>query len=761
MTKRPLCFLCFLMVLGLSIMNFTRIPLLGGNPLPVTVQDWIEAHPGSVICGEVEQYENTEFSQSVYLKKTYLIYQSKKFSIENVRVFLKKEEDLKPGMKILVKGTLKRVEEPSNPGGFDSQHYYACRHIYYFMKKAVVRKKTESYSGYRQQLFKVKEKCRQILTESAGEDAPLFCAMVLGDKQDLDPEMRMRYQLAGIVHILAISGLHISILGMGLYNLLKKIGLGIWPAGIFSLGVMLQYGIMTGGSISTMRAVTMFLIAMGARITGRIYDMMTALSVTAMMILLESPAYLLDSGFLLSFGCVLGIGVAAEKICALAGAEKKWTKALVSSIALQLVTLPVMLKFFGEVSLAGFFLNLLVLPSVGFVLTGGMAALLLGIFCIPAAKLAILPARGLLLFYEYLCSLAGKLRWSTWIGGEPEIWQILVYYVFLITILFMGQYIKEPMRREQEAGMKSELSSRDKRIPGKIQRKLRTVRAAAGALMITGILILGFHPAGDLKVTCLDVGQGDGILVETPDNHHFLIDGGSSSQSDLGRYCLLPALKSQGISYLDGLFISHTDKDHISGVKELLEYMGNGLTTIRAGYLVLPSWTEKPEAWEELSDAAQKAGIKIVTGKKGDELHCGLVSFSILWPEKNATGKDVNEEAMVMELSFGEFQMLFTGDIGADTEKKLLASGILKDVDCLKVGHHGSRYSTTKAFLEKIKPELAIISCSSTNTYGHPSPETVERLEAAGSQVEYTMKNGAITVETDGKKLKIYRFRRD
>ena len=557
---------------------------------------------------------------------------------------------------------------------------------------------------------------------------------------------------------MAISGLHISILGMGLYNLLKKIGLGIWPAGIFSLGVMLQYGIMTGGSVSTMRAVTMFLIAMGARITGRIYDMMTALSVTAMMILLESPAYLLDSGFLLSFGCVLGIGVAAEKICALAGAEKKWTKALVSSMALQLVTLPVMLKFFGEVSLAGFFLNLLVLPSVGFVLIGGMAALLLGIFCIPAAKLAILPARGLLLFYEYLCSLAGKLRWSTWIGGEPEIWQILVYYGILITVLFIGQYVKIQIRKEKESSQRKERSGEQEKA---VRWKLCTLRMAAGALLTAGILVLGFHPSGKLKVTCLDVGQGDGILVETPDNHHFLIDGGSSSQSDLGRYCLLPALKSQGISYLDGLFISHTDKDHISGAKELLEYMGNGLTTIRAGYLVLPSWAEKPEAWEELSDAAQKAGIKIVTGKKGDELHCGLVSFSILWPEKNATGKDVNEEAMVMELSFGEFQMLFTGDIGADTEKKLLASGILKDVDCLKVGHHGSRYSTTEAFLEKIKPELAIISCSSTNTYGHPSPETVERLEAAGSQVEYTMKNGAITVETDGKKLKIYRFRRD
>lgn len=149
-----------------------------------------------------------------------------------------------------------------------------------------------------------------------------------------------------------------------------------------------------------------------------------------------------------------------------------------------------------------------------------------------------------------------------------------------------------------------------------------------------------------------------------------------------------------------------------------------------------------------------------MTAGKGDELPCGKVSFSVLWPEKNATGKDVNEEAMVMELSFGDFQMLFTGDIGADTEKKFLAAGGLEDVDCLKVGHHGSRYSTTEAFLEKIKPEVAIISCSSTNTYGHPSPETVERLKEAGSQVEYTMKNGAITVETDGKKLKIGRFRK-
>ena len=193
-------------------------------------------------------------------------------------------------------------------------------------------------------------------------------------------------------------------------------------------------------------------------------------------------------------------------------------------------------------------------------------------------------------------------------------------------------------------------------------------------------------------------------------------------------------------------------------MKELLEYMEKGLTTIRAGHLVLPGWSEPPEAWTDLARAAEKAGIKTVAGNTGDIIHSGTAAFEILWPESTARGKDVNEEAMVMELTYGEFRMLFTGDIGADTEKKLLTAGCLNDIDCLKVGHHGSRYSSSEAFLKKLKPELSIISCSSTNTYGHPSPETIQRLKDCGSQIEYTMKNGAITLETNGENLRILRF---
>ena len=745
MIRRPMCLLCFLMMLALGIADLAGIPLIRGNPLPASLQSWIKVHPGSEICGEVERYENTEFSQSVYLKKTYLIYHSKKFPINNVRVFLKKEEELKPGMQIFVKGILKEVEGPTNPGGFDSRQYYACRHIYYFMKKAVLLKKTSTYSGYHQAMLMVKEKCRQILENTAEKDAPVFEAIVLGEKTGLDPEIRMRYQLAGIVHILAISGLHISILGMGLYKLMKRVGFGIWPAGIFSLAVMLQYGMMTGGSVSTLRAVTMFLIAMGARITGRIYDMPSAVSVTAMMILAESPAYLLDSGFLLSFGCVLGICVASERICALAGAKRKGTKVFCESVALWLVTLPVMLKFFGEASLAGLVLNLAVLPSVGVVLACGVAAMILGFVSIPAGRVVIFPARVLLSLYERLCELAGRSSWCTWIGGEPKIWQITVYYAILITVLFIGQYIKGSDQT-------------------KISRKQHILRISGIVLLILSILTLGNQSfrypfkTQTLQITCLDVGQGDGILIRTPDNKHYLIDGGSSSQSDLGRYCLLPALKSMGISCLDGIFISHTDKDHLSGVQELLEYMEKGLTTIRAAYLVLPGWTEPPEAWTDLASAAQKAGIKTVTGNAGNIIRSGAAAFEILWPESTARGKDVNEEAMVMELTYGDFRMLFTGDIGADTEKKLLSVGCFNDIDCLKVGHHGSRYSSSEEFLKKVKPELSIISCSSTNTYGHPSPETIKRLKDCGSQIEYTMKNGAIILETNGKNLRIRRF---
>lgn len=727
MAKRPVCVLCLLLMLFLCMTDRLGFSLIRGNPLPDSAQEWIRKHPDSTICGEVVRCENTENSLSVYLKDTYLIYHSEKISIEQVKVFLNSKEELPVGGVILVSGKLEEIGAPRNPGEFDSMHYYACRHIYYYLKNAVVKKKSQTYSVYGQFLVNMRERFERILEYTCGNQAAAFDAIVLGDKSALEPEEKLRYQMGGIIHILAISGLHISLLGVGFYNLLKKTGLGIWPSGFISLAIMLQYGMMTGGSVSTMRAVCMFLLSVGAKILGRIYDMFTGLSLSAILILMESPAYLLDPGFLLSFGAVFGIGTVLPALEKIIKTENKTLKTLIASVSVQLCTLPVVLWFYGEISIAGIFLNLIVLPTAGIVLISGTSTALLGLFCLPAAKIAALPGRATLMMYEILCKAAGKLPFCTWIAGRPTLLQAGIYYLLLILILAGG------FRLVEKTGY------------------MKVCVSFCMTVLAGTVFLLGCHPEKGLKITCLDVGQGDGIVADVQGKWHFLVDGGSTSKSKTGQYVILPFLKNQGISRLDGIFISHTDEDHINGISQLLELMGKGLTSVKADVLVMPEWTTKPENYRKLEELAEQAGVKTMYVKAGDRVRFGETTLNVLWPPKGATGDSINEDAMVFVLEYKNFQGLFTGDIGEETEEKLL--GELKDIDFLKVAHHGSRYSTCDKFLDVVKPELGVISCSYTNKYGHPSPETIERLNHAGCRIAYTMKTGAVTIITDGKKI--------
>lgn len=755
MARRPLCLVCLILMLGMCLADLAGIPLIRGIPLPETVQTYIEKHPDAVIIGEVQKCQATDFSFSVYLKQVSLICRSEKISIENVRVFLKNEEKLPAGTLVSVSGKLECVGAPRNPGEFDSVQYYACQHIYYFMKNGVIKRKSCTYSRYQQKLLEVKNCIQAIIEQAAGKEAPVFEAMLLGEKGDLDLQLKLRYQIAGVVHILAISGLHISILGMGFFSLLKRVGMGNGMAGILALLVMLQYGIMTGGSVSAMRAVCMFVLLVGSRILGRTYDLLTALSASAILLLLDSPAYLYSSSFLLSFGAVVGIGVVSPYLIRITGARRKIGKALLSSLSVQLVTLPVMLVFFGEISVAGIFLNLIVLPTVGGVLISGLCCGISGFVCLEMALICAMPGRVLLRIYEKLCILAGKLPFCTWIGGKPEIWQSLVYYVLLavgigVGVLMSGKLRKDDRNknsRESNVGIKNS-------IKGMIRNMIPVT--VCGLIIFAGGIVLSQHSRNELQITCLDIGQGDGIVLEMPQGGVFLMDCGSSNKKNIAQYQLLPYLKSRGISYVDGIFVSHTDNDHISGLLEFLEYMAQDLTSVKAGVLMLPVWKTPPEAYKKLEKYALSAGLRVLHIEKGDDFLYGDINFRILAPSEEATGEDANEDGMVMELDYGKFRGIFTGDIGADTEKKLLHQ--FQDVDFLKTAHHGSRYSTCQEFLDQVKPEFAVISCSDSNTYGHPSPETTFRMVKSGVKVEYTMKNGAITIHTDGEKIWTERF---
>ena len=547
---------------------------------------------------------------------------------------------------------------------------------------------------------------------------------------------------------------------MGLFSLLKRIGLGNAGAGLVSLCVMLQYGMLTGGSVSAMRAVCMFVLNVGARVLGRTYDLMTALSLSAIFLLLDSPAYLYSSSFLLSFGAVVGLGAVSPHLIRITGAKGKAGKALISSLSVQAATLPVMLVFFGEVSVIGILLNLFVLPTVGGVLISGLCCSVLGLFSVNAGRAAAVPGRILLWLYEKVCMFAGKLPFCTWIGGLPEIWQSISYYLLLASGIILAYVMASGIQKKEEnqLAVGKKVSENSDKIRGVFRKAAKRVYPAGIFLLAAaaGIFVLSRKPGKELRITCLDIGQGDGIVLEIPDGGVFLMDCGSSNKKNTAQYQLLPYLKSRGISHINGIMISHTDKDHISGIMELLEFMEQGLTSVRSDALILPDWEEPPEVYNTLIHLAQSAGMKVLQVESGNSFRMGEAGFHILAPAKDALGEDVNEEGMVVELEYRDFRGLFTGDAGEPAEKAILNR--LRDVDFLKVGHHGSRYSSCREFLDQVKAEVAVISCSDSNTYGHPSPETTLRLKKSGAKTEFTMKSGAVSVCTDGKRMWVQRF---
>lgn len=744
MRQRPICCLCLLMMLSIVLLKMWELPFLEKAPLSVFMESILEQDLAVQVFGSVYKRTSSENTSSVYLRNAWIMDGKEKISLGNIRVFLEEKEEPLIGADIVISGKLEKIQEPGNPGEFDSRQYYKCRHIYYQVKKGKIKKASTEYSLYGETLEKIREHLKGVLEDTAGKEAGIFCAMLLGDKGNLEPQVKTRYQMAGIIHIMAISGLHLSILGMGFFGVLKKIGLGNGAAGFLALAVIYQYGLMTGGSVSTLRAVSMMMLAIGGKILGRTYDMLTALALGAILLLLDSPDYLCDSGFLLSFGAVLGMGVVLPEVLGHFEGTRLPVQGFLASLCVQAVTLPVMLYFFYEVSVYGIFLNLLVIPTASAVLLSGVMGGILGCVWTEGAKIALLPGRILLKIYGLLCEWCCRLPFCTWVGGKPEMWQILVYYAMLWGILVLW--------REVDG---KDVETRGAKSKGIRKRARLLVYPGMFFCLFAGVWLLGYRGKAELSVTCLDVGQGDAVVITTEDGGAYLCDGGSSSESLVGNYQIVPYLKSKGISVLNGIFVTHTDKDHISGIREILEASAQKLTSLQVRQLYLPAWGDPPEVWKELKALAERAKIPVTCLGRGDRLSGKGYVFEVLHPERGNKAEDVNESSLVLVLNTSKFRGIFTGDIGMDTEKILVP--YLEKCQLLKVAHHGSANSSSTEFLEKTQPVAALISCSENNRYGHPSPEALERLERAGAKIYITKDCGAVTV-TVGEQLVIERF---
>ncbi len=276
-------------------------------------------------------------------------------------------------------------------------------------------------------------------------------------------------------------------------------------------------------------------------------------------------------------------------------------------------------------------------------------------------------------------------------------------------------------------------------------------------MLLCLFLIAGrcFSPVPALKITMLDVGQGECIFIKMPTGESLLIDGGSTSKKNIAEYTMVPALKYYGTDHLDYVIITHTDEDHISGIRDLFEQ------NYPIKHIILPD-TKAMNSRNPLQKLGQKKGYSFLKISKADQLNFDRVHLRCLHPKKDWEAEDTNSGSFVFYLTYGKFTMLFTGDLNGEQEP-LLEPEKGEKISCvniLKVAHHGSKNSTTKSFLEEFQPQKAILSAGKNNLYGHPHKETIKRLQENGADIYGTLWGGAIVIESDGQEYRINYFKR-
>lgn len=749
--KRPMCWLCLLFLAGIALGDLTGI-------MPVRQKSGAQLEGGppgqneqAVIYGRIYQYNYSENSMGIWLKDVFLETQihnnsinrtkNQQRPIEDVIVYMQEEcESVWPlGAWVRVRGKLKTIDGPRNPGEFDSRLYYQTKKIRYRMSGRDLLMCEEKPWRFREGMRQVRERLNRSLEEAAPGHAGILCAMVTGEKRLLKQEEKNLLAKGSLSHMISISGMHLGLMGMLAFGIFQRLCLGIRPAAILAVTAMTFYGMLTGESVATMRALGMFGLAMAAKAAGRSYDLLSALALSAILVLLDNPVYLYYSGFLLSCGCICGAGLILprlEKTLFVSGEKGKLLRSLSGAlrmgIAVQAATLPLSVWFYYEIPLYGILVNLLAVPTLAVTLISGVLGAAVGIWQTAPAKVLLFPGCLLLEFYKFLCEIAGKLPFGVLIVGQPKMWQALLYYVFLAAGLLAM-----------------------KRAAGR--------RLFGGGLFFLcwtlGVVLLCIHGQKDLKLTCLDVGQGDGAVICSPEGECYLVDGGSSSQGKVGQYRILPFLKSQGISRVDAAFVSHTDADHVNGLEEIFELIRTGQTSLQIQCLVMPGLEKEEPGQKKLAALARRAGASVRYMRAGDQAKGAGICWRALSPAAQGQTGDLNEDSLTLLLEYEGFRGMFTGDVGETQEAKMAAA--LIDCDFLKVAHHGSKYSTGEAFLRKVRPEVAVASSSATNTYGHPHPDTLERLKKNKCHVFLTKDGGAVTLKVGHGKIQADAYLRE
>ena len=778
--RRPMCVICLLFI---SFMYMVLL-LCGG----VDVKEYSRDNKSVEITGKVtdKMFKNNEYCLHIKCK-------SKNRNSSKYIVYLKNQSafDFKIGQTVKLKGRYKNFSRPENEGQFDSRKYYRIRGYEASIKDATVTHSGKRYAYIKEWLFSVKENTKRVYFAYMDEsEAGTLSAMVLGDKTGLDADVKDLYQAAGISHVLSLSGLHIAAVGMCLFTILRYSGLGLFGASMISSAVMTMYGLMTGFSTSTIRALIMFILAVIAKAIGRTYDLMSGMCLASILIIVENPYYIFDSGFLLSVLSVSGISLIYPILLDITDFFKKeksaiyekTRKSICISLSTNLATLPVVFNTFFKISRYSIFINIIVVPLMSIILGIGIIVLIIANTVIKLKPFRVI-TRGLLfaaqkiiMLYSFLCGNVSRLAGNYWIVGKGESWQNVVY-IILMSGVVLGYWIYVNQVRANDKN-KDEL------------RKKMKIRETA--LIVISVFVLAFRIKPELSVNALSVGQGACNVIYGRNIPTIMVDGGSSDVKDVYKYRIRPFLLSNGISEIDYLFVTHPDIDHISGVKELLSdelkevNVKHRFVSVEDGLEIIMGSKEKTGDGHSLSPRNdEKTGFEkadfVHIISKDDRIENGSITIECLSPENKGvsvptgeggtsvsgseggnslqgsvadkSSESLNDMSLVLKVMYendkNHFTMLYTGDISSEVEQSLINDSQikdkLKDIDYLSVPHHGSKYSSSEQFINTVNPKVSVISAGKNNSYGHPHKETLERLESVATSIYRTDELGQIT----------------
>jgi competence protein ComEC len=565
--------------------------------------------------------------------------------------------------------------------------------------------------------------------------AAVVSAILIGDRAGLDADVDRRLQEAGTYHVIAISGGNIAILAGLCIFLLRLVRAGPRSSALLVIVMLTANAFVVEGGSSVGRATLMAAIYFAAQLCDHRTLPLNVAALTAAILFCADPLQVVDAGFALTFGATLGILAGMSKVVDLLPALH-WLpafalraaagKLLFASACAELALLPVSAFVFSRVTFAGLIVNLAAIPLMTLVQVAGMAAV--GMTWLSPG---IAPSIGWIahLAVEGLigsAALVELLPWLTQRLAPPPLWVMAVYYASLIAVVW-GHFL----------------------------------RLAATALIAAGVWIVATPTLPSwseppLRVTFLDVGQGDAAIVQCPDGRTLSVDAGglASTTFDLGARVISPAFWALGVRRLDYMSVTHGDVDHIGGAASVFR-----------DFRPFEVWEGVPvpphAPTRALRALADRAGTVWRTLQPADRMSFGEVALVVHHPPRPEWERQRvrNDDSEVLELRYGGVSFVFTGDIGTEVERTIAASFTRAPIRILKVPHHGSATSSSRPFLDAIRPDIAVISAGRGNPFGHPVPSVLERYRDIGAAIYRTDQDGAVTVETDGTTARVRTFR--